>query len=184
MNSWHIYSLAMFAFRLRSCSILAHSRRSFLKIFPVGLMDHYEKSSIERRGADLFGTSLTATTPSKPEQKKIHAVSRSLPKGLERYPPPRKYLYWETWPSIQCFIRISKALLDSASAKMAGLDGVTYALDYWIDDLAYALDLEETHRGSSSPLYLFMIPMTPTSATSIFSINMASSSAGATAYRK
>jgi hypothetical protein len=72
-----IYSLAMFAFRLRSCSILAHSRRSFLKIFPVGLMDRYIKSSIERRGADLFGTSLTATTPSKPEQKK-NPCSQSL----------------------------------------------------------------------------------------------------------
>ena len=77
-----IYNLAMFTFRLRSCSILAHSRRSFLKILPVGLMNSYKKSGIERRRADLFGTSLTATTPSKPEQKK-HAISRSLSKGLE-----------------------------------------------------------------------------------------------------
>ena len=173
----------MFAFRLRSCSILAHSRRSFLKIFPVGLVDRYKKSSTERKGADLFGTSLTATTPSKPEQKNPCNQSLTL-KRFGGYPPPRKYLYCETWPSIQCFIRISKALLDSASAKMARLDGVMYALDTELTTWLMLCILEETHRGSSSPLYLFMTPMTPTSATSVFSINMASSSAGATAHRK
>ena len=41
-------------------------------------MNSYKKSGIERRRADLFGTSLTATTPSKPEQKKTCNQSLTL----------------------------------------------------------------------------------------------------------
>jgi hypothetical protein len=44
---------------------------------------------------------------------------------------------------MQIFVRISKALLDSANARMVGLDGVTYAL---ITELTTWI-FEETHRG-------------------------------------
>jgi len=44
-------------------------------------MDRYKKSSFERRGADLFGTSFTATTPSNQNKKKSSQLL--TPKSFE-----------------------------------------------------------------------------------------------------